>query len=78
MEKPTENGQKLKKFVAQKFEADQLNNTDLLQLIELAGDYLNLKTIADYAKHSGISYNGVKNHRNTTVLFGVKFVADNE
>jgi hypothetical protein len=56
----------------------QLKNDDLVQLIELAGSYLNLKTIPSYVSSSGMSYNGVKNHREIKVLFGVKFVIDNE
>jgi hypothetical protein len=37
-----ENTEKLMKFVSEKFEDNQLNNDSLVQLIELAGSYLNL------------------------------------
>jgi hypothetical protein len=54
------------------------SNVGLLQLIELAGGYLNLKTIPRYTEITGMSYNGVKNHRNIKKVFGVKMVIDNE
>ena len=51
-------------------------NEGLVQLIELAGDFLNLQTIPDYAKSNGLSYNGVKT-REIKEIFKVKFVIDN-
>lgn len=59
----TENTSKLLKFVSEKFEANELTNSSLLQLIELCGNYLNLCTISEYAKQNKMSYNGVKHHR---------------
>lgn len=56
----------------------QLSNTDVVRIIEHAGQYLNLKTITAYADANGKSYNGVKKHRNTINLFGCKLVVDNE
>ena len=50
----------------------------LIQIIELTGGHLNLETISAYSKRTGISYNGVKNCRETIGLFNVKFVIDNE
>lgn len=73
-----EKNEKLKEFIFQKFQDGELDNDTLVQLIEQAGNYLNLKTIPDYAKDSGLSYNGVKNNRKTIELFGVRFVIDNE
>lgn len=60
----------------------ELNNLDMVKLIETIGQYLNLKTISDYSKHSGITYNGVieriKSGKLKTIeLFNVKFVIDN-
>lgn len=49
----------------------------LVKIIELAGQYLNIRTISDYARENGKSYNGVKNFAPITELFGVKFVIDN-
>ena len=56
---------------------DLLSNNDLVQIIESAGSYLNIKTISDYAKINGISYNGAKHHRDNVSIFGVKFIIDN-
>ena len=55
-----------------------LSNNDLVQIIESAGSYLNLMTIADYAKTNNISYNGAKKHRHVQQMFKVKFIIDNQ
>ena len=73
-----EKNEKLKAFIFQKFQDGELDNDTLVQLIEQAGNYLNLQTISDYAKHHKMSYNGVKNNRKITTLFNVSFVIDNE
>lgn len=54
------------------------SNDGLVQLIELAGDYLNLQTIPDYAKARKLSYNGVKKTRTIKEIKGVRFVIDND
>lgn len=54
------NIEKLKSFTAEKFENGEINNTSIVQIIELCGAYLNLQTISNYAKKNGISYNGKK------------------
>lgn len=72
------NTEKLTAFVALKFEAGELDNESLVQLIEHAGAYLNLSTIPVYAEQNKMSYNGVKKFRKIKNLFGVKFVIDNE
>ena len=59
-------------------QSNDISNNLLVQIIELAGGFLNLKTISDYAKSEGLSYNGVKNNRNVIEMFNVKFVIDNE
>ena len=59
-------------------ESNQLSNEDCLKIIEHTGGYLNLKTISDYAKSNGKSYNGVKKFREVKKLFNVKFVIDND
>lgn len=56
----------------------ELSNDFLVQNIELAGSFLNLQTISNYAKANNLSYNGVKNHRNVRNLFNVNFVVDND
>lgn len=73
-----EKNDKLKTFIFQKFQDGELDNDTLVQLIEQAGNYLNIKTIPDYAKDNGLSYNGVKNNRKIVELFNTKFVIDND
>ena len=72
-----ENTDKLLSFVSEKFESNELDNQSLLELIQLGGDYLNLKTIPNYAKANGMSYEGVKKCRQIKLLFGARFVVDN-
>lgn len=68
---------KIIQHLSHRIENDELTNNDLVQIIEHLGSYLNLATIADYAKRNNLSYNGVKNHRKTTTIFNVKFVTNN-
>lgn len=55
----------------------EIDNDGLVQIIELAGSFLNLKTRSAYSKDNGLSYNGAKNFRQNIELFGVKFIVDN-
>jgi hypothetical protein len=71
------NTDKLLQFVANKFENNELDNNSLVQLIELAGSYLNLQTLPNWAAANGKSYNGAKMQKNKIELFGVKFIIDN-
>lgn len=72
------NTSKLLDFVAKKFEARELDNSSLVELIQLSGGYLNLETIPNYANRTGMSYEGVKKGRKIIELFSVKFVIDND
>jgi hypothetical protein len=63
--------------ISQSFENGELNNENMVQIIELCGLYLNLKTISDYAKENGITYNGAKRFRNNVTIFNTKFIIDN-
>jgi len=65
-------------LISNNFETGKLNNSDLIQIIELCGMYLNLKTIPEYAMQNKMSYNGVKKFRNIVKIFGCKFVVDND
>jgi hypothetical protein len=58
MSKVVYNTRKLIDFIASKYEAGELDDDSLVQIIELASSYLNLKTIANYAKSNRMSYNG--------------------
>ena len=73
----TDNTKKLIDFVAKNYEAGKLDNDSLVQFIELSARYLNLQTIAEYARLNKISYNGAKNYRKTIQISKVKFVIDN-
>lgn len=68
---------KICEHLGKRIESGELKNNDLVQIIELCGNYLNLQTISDYAKENGISYNGAKKFRNPIEIFGVKFIIDN-
>ena len=74
----TDNGKKLCDFITHKTMQGELSNNDLVQLIEVAGAFLNLQTIPDYAKENNLSYNGVKNHREIIEIFNTKYVIDND
>lgn len=68
----------MKELIENKIISGELSNKDMIQIIELCGDYLNLKTRSQYAKENNISYNGAKNFRENIELFGIKFIIDNE
>jgi hypothetical protein len=70
------NYKKLEHFVFDKFFIGELSKDDLVQLIELCGELLELKTIQRYADENGLSYNGVKKHRNIKVILQHKFVLE--
>jgi len=57
------------------------SNEALVQLIELAGGFLNIMTITDYAAKCAISYQAAKKDTNTRkniVIFNTKYVIDND
>jgi hypothetical protein len=68
----------IKALIEEKAVSGELSNDDLVQIIELAGSYLNLQTISKYARAYGLSYNGVKKTREIRVIFDTRFVIDNE
>lgn len=74
----TEKGDLLCKFLFDKMQNEDYTNDDLVQFIEHAGSFLNLKTIPDYAKENNMSYNGVKKFRTIVTIFNTKFVIDND
>lgn len=55
---------------------NEFTDVELVQVIELASHKLDLKTISNYAKEKGLSYNGVKNNRGFLKIDGVKFVVE--
>ncbi len=68
---------KICEHLSQRIEDGELSNNDMVQIIEHIGQYLNIQTISDYAKHHQLSYNGVKKFRPIRKIFNVKFVTDN-
>lgn len=57
------------------------SNEGLVQLIELAGNHLNLRTVPDYSKQEEISDNGARKEtkrRKLRKIFNVNFVIDNK
>jgi hypothetical protein len=57
------------------------SNEGLVKLIELAGDFLNIKTVPEYAKEKGISDVAARKdtfYRKNRTIFNTKFVIDND
>lgn len=61
------------------YEEGYVTDDDLVQIIELASGYLNLKTITNYAKANKITYNGaLKRKLNKITIDNQTFIIDNE
>ena len=73
----SENERKMLDKFAHYVANNDISNDCLVQFIELAGSYLNLQTIPNYAKSNKLTYNGVKKTRQIVTIFNVKFVIDN-
>jgi len=54
------------------------SNAGLVQLIELAKDYLNPIPMQEYANSHGLTYNGLKKQNKAIKLFNQNFIIDNE
>ena len=69
----------LKQILFENYEAGIYSDEDLVQLIEQASVYLNLKTRSNTAKYRGKSYNGIKKFTTPDVVIdGVKFYINND
>ena len=68
---------KIEEYIFKCLQKKELDNDSLVQIIEMANTYLNLKTLSNYAKDNNLSYNGVKNNRKVIYIFGCKLIADN-
>ena len=64
--------------LGESIQSGKWTNAGLVQLIELCGDFLNIKTIPNYAKENQISYNGAKKFRNKVKIFNVNFIIENK
>jgi len=74
---------KIKEHLQKRIQENELNNTEMVEIIDTVGMYLNLKTIANYATLENISYNGVlarikSGKIKEYELFGIKFIISNE
>lgn len=69
---------KLLNFIENKYSDEELNSEDLVEIIKLCGQLLNLKNIPAYCKDNNMSYEGARKYRNVIILFGNKFIIDNE
>ena len=54
----------LKQTLFENYEDRSFSDDDLIQIIEQAAEYLNLKTRSNTAKYRGKSYNGIKKFAN--------------
>jgi len=74
---------KIKEHLQKRIQENELNNTEMVEIIDTVGMYLNLKTIVNYATLENISYNGVLSRIKSGKikeyeLFGVKFIISNK
>lgn len=61
------------------YEAGAISDEQLVQVIELSANYLNLKTITNYAKVNKITYNGaLKRKLNKVIIDNQTFIINNE
>jgi len=69
----------LKDELFERYESGYVTDEELAQIIELAAEYLNLKTITNYAKANKITYNGaLKRKLNKVTIDNQNFIIDNE
>lgn len=55
-----------------------LDNNSLVEIIKLCADYLNLSTVNEYHKETGISKQGIYKYRDTFKIRTFTFVIDND
>ena len=73
------NFNQLQEKLFKNYEAGAISDDELVQIIEQAAGYLNLKTITNYAKANKISYNGaIKRKLNKITIDNQVFIIDNE
>lgn len=63
----------------QNYELGVISDEQLVQIIELAVDYLNLKTLSNTAEYREKSYNGIKKFTMSDIVIDkVKFYINND
>ena len=78
---PTEpsNGEKLNKFVYEKYQSGELTTSELVSVLILVFDLLGLKRISAFAKLYKKTPRGVRNfNKNIVDINGEKYVIDND
>lgn len=70
--------QEIKSLISKSTMNGDLCNDDLVQIIELCGRYLNIKTVANYARDRAISYQAATKKRNKIRIFDTAYIIDNE
>lgn len=74
----TDNGDKLRKFIYDKYCDEKISNGDLVQILVLIFDLLNLKTINQFAKEYKKTYRGVLMYSKKLIRINKhKFIIDN-
>ena len=69
----------LQQKLFENYEAGAISDKQLVQIIEQAKTYLNLKTLTNTASIRGKSYNGIKAYSTPDVVIdGVKFYINND
>ena len=69
------------KKLGQTIQDGKWSNDGLVELIKLSGEFLNLRTVPDYCRETGMSYTGAIKptaSRSVVKIFNVKFIIDNE
>ncbi len=77
----TDYEQKALQKLGESIQSGQWSNSALVELIKLSGDFLNIKTIPDYCKATGMTYLGAikpAKGRKIEIIFNVKFIIDND
>lgn len=69
---------KLHKNIYLGYEQEMISDQEMVQLLELMNDLLQLKTIAQFARETGKSYNGIKhNYKHKVIVSGKTYIIDN-
>jgi len=69
----------LKEKLFENYRNGAISDEQLVQIFELISGYFNLKTITNYAKRNGITYNGaLKRKLRKIKIDEITFIIDNE
>ena len=73
----------IKDHLSKRVQNNELKNSDITDIIDSLGCYLNLETYSDYSKRTKLDYNSVKARVKSGkikeyILFNTKFIIDND